>query len=127
MKKTIIYTSILLVITLSLVSYGYIATNNRADQLISKLNALEDNLNNNHWENIKNNTESLNQAWEEANFTWSILMDHNEIDKLDLSISKIISLIELEEKEKALTELRIAKELARQMPSNEKIRIENIF
>ncbi|WP_408954564.1 DUF4363 family protein [Natroniella sp. ANB-PHB2] len=127
MRNTIIYTTILLIFTLILVSYGYIITNNKADQLTSKLNTLEDNLVNNNWDTTRDNTESLNQAWEEASFTWSIFMDHNEIDKLDLSISKIISLVELEKKDKALTELKLAKELARQIPTNEKIKIENIF
>ncbi|MCK8826331.1 DUF4363 family protein [Natroniella acetigena] len=127
MKNIIIYTTILLIITLSLVSYVYIITNNRAEQLILKLDTLEDDLTNNNWDTIENNTDSLNQTWEKASFTWSIFMDHNEIDKLALSISKITSLIKLEKKEKALTELKLAKELARQIPTNEKIRIENIF
>ena len=58
---------------------------------------------------------------------WAILIDHTEIDNIDMALAKIEQYIKTGEKGLALGELSSLELLIRHIPDKEKLSLENIF
>jgi hypothetical protein len=72
----------------------------------------------------------LNGSWEAWNKTkknWAPLIDHEEIDKLDLAVARITQYVNNKEHSLALAELAVLKLLVRHIPEKEAVNLQNIF
>jgi len=130
MRETIIIISILIMIF-----GGAIFTKNflnkTSDEIISKLDELKEDIviakkTNNREEAIKLSND-IYDKWEKMDKTWSILILHDELDTIKISITKMRAQIQEGELEESLEELETTKFLINHIKETEKFKLENIF
>jgi hypothetical protein len=79
------------------------------------------------WEKARDGLKGFDDFWGSAKPVWTILIDHKEIDNIDMALARIEQYIETREKGLALGELSSLELLIRHIPDKEKVSLENIF
>lgn len=118
--------AIIIIITLvDIASYKYLnATSNNIEE---KLNVIEKNIEKSNWHSAESYVDELEKMWVKTSSKWAILIEHREIDDIDMSLSKLKSFIDTKNKDLSLAELKTLKELYSHIPSNEKLNLENVL
>ncbi len=125
---TIIVVSILLVCIGSNISQGYL--NKTANELTENIENLKieiekaQNLEENNSIELANN---IYDRWEEIQEKWSIIIIHNELDLIELSLIGMKTCIEQNEYERSMEELEKASFLLEHIQDKEKLDLKNIF
>lgn len=114
-----------LIILVDIASYNYLYTS--SNSMEKKLEVIEQNIKSEKWMIAKTNADDLEKTWGKVSNKWAILVEHREIDDIDMSLSKLKSFIETKDKDLSLSELKTLKELYSHIPSNEKLTLENIL
>ncbi|MEG6567415.1 DUF4363 family protein [Thermoanaerobacterium saccharolyticum] len=121
----LIATITVLIILVDITSYNYLYSS--SNNMEKKLETIEQNIKNEKWMNAKTNADDLEKTWGKVSNKWAILIEHREIDDIDMSLSKLKSFIDTKDKDLSLSELKTLKELYSHIPSNEKLTFENIL
>ncbi|MEG6570163.1 DUF4363 family protein [Thermoanaerobacterium thermosaccharolyticum] len=116
---------IILIIFVDITSYKYLYTS--SNSMEKKLDVIEKNIKNDNWKSAETCVNDLEKTWGKVNSKWAILIEHREIDDIDMSLSKLKSFIDSKNKDLSLAELKTLKELYNHIPSNEKLTLENIL
>jgi len=95
--------------------------------LISHSDQMKSSIENGNWEQAQDNFKEFSIFWHNAESMWTILLNHNEIDNIDISLAKIEQYIKARETGLALGEMAILKLLIKHIPEKEKLTLENIF
>ena len=82
---------------------------------------------NNDWHKAKETLFILEKQWAETQSKWSMLIDHNEIDNIDISLTKVSAYIEEREQKLALAELSSLKQMVKHIPKKEALALENVL
>lgn len=110
------------------VSYGTYRISQRQGQEIShRLEQIKIRLIRNDWEGAGREARFMQKDWKTARKTWGLIMDHKELDSMDISISRLCSLISSRERALALAEAAVALRLAGHIPEREIPGVGNIF
>lgn len=109
----------------SFTSYRYIQTTTHTSG--QHLEGVEQSISAEKWEQAKNGLSSVRQDWDKNNTWWSILLDHQEIDTIDLSIRRLESFIENQDVTLSLSELSTLKLLFENIHDKEKFTLKNIL
>lgn len=132
MKETIIIIIILILIFLG----DYLIAkylDNTSTSLVSKLDSLENNIikleesNSEGREKITKEIEDVKEEWNTIEEIWAIIVLHQEIDNIEISLLKLESEIKYGELYEALEELSTAKFLVHHIEEKEKFNFKNIF
>lgn len=132
MKETIIIIIILILIFLG----DYLIAkylDNTSTSLVSKLDSLENNIikleesNSEGREKITKEIEDVKEEWNTIEEIWAIIVLHQEIDNIEISLLKLESEIKYGELYEALEELSTAKFLVHHIEDKEKFNLKNIF
>lgn len=121
----LITTITVLIILVDIASYNYLYSS--SNNMEKKLETIEQNIKSEKWMNAKANADDLEKTWGKISSKWAILIEHREIDDIDMSLSKLKSFIDTKDKDLSLSELKTLKELYSHIPSNEKLTLENIL
>ncbi|AFK85054.1 MULTISPECIES: DUF4363 family protein [Thermoanaerobacterium] len=121
----LITTITVLIILVDIASYNYLYSS--SNNMEKKLETIEQNIKSEKWMNAKANADDLEKTWGKISSKWAILIEHREIDDIDMSLSKLKSFIDTKDKDLSLSELKTLKELYGHIPSNEKLTLENIL
>lgn len=121
----LITTITVLIIFVDIASYNYLYSS--SNNMEKKLETIEQNIKSEKWMNAKANADDLEKTWGKVSSKWAILIEHREIDDIDMSLSKLKSFIDTKDKDLSLSELKTLKELYSHIPSNEKLTLENIL
>lgn len=125
---TIIIISILIVVIGSNISLGYLQKT--GNELIEDLEQLKveikkaQNSEENDSMNLANN---IYNKWQKIEEKWSIIIPHNELDLIQVSLIVLKTNIEENDYEKSIEELEKCSFLLENMQEKEKIRLNNIF
>lgn len=125
-KAVILIAAILVVIIVSSIlvdNYLELSSQKIADQIES----IEKNAKLNDWCKAEETLSVLESQWSETKSKWSMLIDHNEVDNIDVSLTRVSSFIEDREQKFALAELSILKQIVRHIPKKVTLTLENIF
>jgi hypothetical protein len=95
--------------------------------LLSQSQRIEENINKHLWDASKESLNNLKSTWKKAKAIWTILLNHTEIDNIDLAIVRIEQFINARETGLALAEISSLKLLFKHIPEKEKLTLENIF
>lgn len=82
---------------------------------------------NEDWESAQTEIEKLKEEWRSVMKLWSPLVDHHEIDNIDITLLKLKPLIDTKDKSTALSEATALKEYITHIPEKEKLNISNLF
>ena len=130
MKETTIIISILVIIF-----GGAIYTRNflekTSGEINSKLEDLKEEIliakESNNRERAKELSNEIYSKWEEMNKTWSIIVLHDELDTIQISLTRMKAQVDEGELEKGLEELEITKFLINHIKEKEKFNLKNVF
>ncbi|HHV99493.1 MAG TPA: DUF4363 family protein [Clostridiaceae bacterium] len=125
-KAVILIAAILIIIVVSsMFVHNYLKSSSQ--KIINHIENIEENTRNNDWHKAEEIVSTLESLWSDTKSKWSVLIDHNEIDNIDESLTRVSSYIEEREKKLALAELSLLKQMVQHIPEKEALALENVF
>ncbi len=122
---------LLIIVTLGLIlGVGYYTiseVSGTSEVLLSHCNDIKTGVRDGEWEKALEHLKRFDDFWNGIKPLWAILIDHTEIDNIDMALAKIEQYIKTGEKGLALGELSSLELLIRHIPDKEKVSLENIF
>ncbi len=79
------------------------------------------------WGQAENKLNQLNNSWEEVKHIWSALIDHQEIDNIDVTLSRLQKLVETRDVSSSVSEAAALKKFIDHIPEKESLNMDNIF
>ena len=128
MKEIIIIVFILIIIFGGAL-YTQKFLNNTSDMLVSKLENLKTDLqneNDNH-EILEKQTDEIYGEWEDINEKWSVIVLHDEIDLIETSLIRMKSKIKTGSLDESMEDLDTSIFLLKHIKEKEKTSLKNIF
>ncbi|EOC99604.1 DUF4363 family protein [Caldisalinibacter kiritimatiensis] len=120
---------VILVLVVIVIGWGliYNFVEKNTSEFINNLDDLSKKVENNDWEGAKIQFYKIEKKWDKAKNTWSIILDHHEIDNIDLSIAKASKYIKTQDSSLSLGEIEVLRKLFGIVRENEALTITNIF
>ncbi|KKC30405.1 hypothetical protein CDSM653_00495 [Caldanaerobacter subterraneus subsp. pacificus DSM 12653] len=100
------------------------STSQKIDSLLSKV---EDHIKSGDWEKAKDWVEKAESEWKKIDRKWALLVEHREIDEIEINMEKLKSFVESKNRDQSMAQLKTVKMLLKYVPENEKPTFENIF
>jgi len=120
----------IIVITLLLLGGSY--TSHRFIQTTTQmigdqLDTVEGSLAQQKWEAAKNELTTAEQSWEKSDIWWTVLLDHQEIEAIDLSLKRLEKNIEAQDFSHSIGEVSTLKLRFKSIYESVKLTVKNIF
>ncbi len=125
--KFILGISIMLFIILALSITAYLFIKNMTENIEEKLYLLNNDINNKKWLNASEIFKDITKKWEKAETIFPVLIDHDELHNLEISLAKISVFIKNKNKKELLVEINVALKLISSISEQEKLSLKNIF
>ncbi|TGE39681.1 DUF4363 family protein [Desulfosporosinus fructosivorans] len=109
----------------SFASYQYITT--ATGTMGTLLESVENSITVEKWEKADEELNITQKKWEDNNMWWSILLDHQAIDNIDINLKRLEKHIGVQDISESLGELTTLKLLFEQISGAEMFTLENIF
>lgn len=119
-----------LIIGLLIILAGVASTNlldTQAEGLFRDLASMEKSVENENWSSALQLNRQFTQKWDQSKKTWSMLIDHIEIDSINISLSELESYLKEKEKSDALSRISVLKILIKHIPDKESFKLKNIL
>jgi hypothetical protein len=113
------------VLLLDIVSFKYL--DKTSENLNKMLTVVQQNIEKEHWKEAKKSIEKAEREWKKIGKKWAILVEHREIDEIEINMEKLKSYVETKNKDLSMAQLKAIKMLIRHIPQNEKPTLENIL
>lgn len=117
----------ILVIIIAASVYGYYILKNYSDSIYTLLDKIESDVRNNNWDKVRETREKLRDKWDKAQVIFPFIVDHAEFHDLNISLSRLFTMLDVEEYKYILPEISVARKLTRQILDQEKLTLKNIF
>jgi len=98
-----------------------------AEELTKSIEKMEEHAWANNWKEAGYELDRTMENWSGTKKTWSALIDHQEIDNIDVTLSRLQVLIRGKESADALSEAAVLKKYVSHIPDTEKLTWKNIF
>lgn len=130
MKEAIIIIVVITLVTISsFITQNYLETT--SDEILGKLTELKTKIamleENDNTNDINQMATQIIEKWEEVNKNWSMIVIHEELDNIELSLIELKTCIETSELEDGLKELDKSIFLVGHIKDKESFRMKNIF
>jgi hypothetical protein len=125
--KVILLVTILLTL---IIGAGIFTTRSLTDTskvLDNQISELENNVRNKTWNKADKSLLAIENEWSKNKSAWATLIDHTEIDSIDITLAKLSRYIETREPSSALAEASALSKLIRHIPRKVSFNIENIL
>lgn len=96
-------------------------------KLVNSIEEIEKNAKIEDWGQAQTNLKKVNDIWSDVKGTWSALIDHQEIDNIDVTLSRLEMLVQSKEVPSSLSEAAALRKYIGHIPAKEKLDIENLF
>ncbi|MHB1393288.1 MAG: DUF4363 family protein [Clostridia bacterium] len=104
-----------------------LALNSESQRLNSSLSTLEEDIENQNWDEAVKKLEKFHSKWDKTSVVWSMLIDHYEIDNIELVLSQLLSYVKTKDKNEALSKMSALRTLIKHIPAKESFNLKNIF
>ena len=123
---------VLSVVILAALIFGMSAVSQKilfatASDLERELSRVEDSTVSNDWIAAENSLRNVSEKWSGIKNTWAILIDHMEIDNIDITLTRVEKYILCRDTSSALAEASALMKYIKHIPVKESLNIENIF
>lgn len=126
MKQIItIFIIIFLFIGISMYTNFYLETSSQ--NIVSHIDSIETHCRHQDWNSINKELQLVNDKWENTKTIWSMLIEHDEVDKIESSLSKVSKYIESKNTSEILAENSNLKVMVKHIPQTYYLNLENIF
>ncbi|WP_407306805.1 DUF4363 family protein [Desulfosporosinus sp. SB140] len=109
----------------SFASYHYIQGTTQT--LGSQLDTLEQSISSQQWDAAEKELDTAQQHWDNNKNWWTVLLDHQEVDRIDLSFKRLDKYLVTQNLPLSLGELSDLELLIHHISDSEKLTIENIL
>ena len=109
----------------SLASYRYIQTTTQSLEV--QLETVEQSISTKQWEAAQKELNTAEQSWDNTKTWLTVLLDHQEIDNIDISMKRLDKYIMTQEGSLSLGEVATLRLLVDQIYDTEKISLRNIL
>ena len=103
------------------------ALNSESQRLNDSLAALEEDILKQNWDDALKKFEKFHNKWDKVSSIWSMLVDHYEIDNIELILSQLNSYVKNQDKNEALSQMSSLKTLIKHIPAKESFNFQNVF
>ncbi|MGI6584577.1 MAG: DUF4363 family protein [Gracilibacteraceae bacterium] len=103
------------------------ALNSESQRLDASLSSLEEDIRNQNWDSALEKLDEFHSKWDKISSLWSMLVDHYEIDNIELLLSQLASFVKNKNKNDALSCVSSLKTLIKHIPDKESLSLKNIF
>lgn len=111
-------------------SWNYIYSNYVDDyciEFINSLNSISDNIDKDNWKDANDELLKISKQWNNIRYTWSILLDHHEIDNIDIAMVKLIKNIQLKNVYLSYDQIQSLKQFFKIVKENEQLTLTNVL
>ncbi|HWJ03565.1 MAG TPA: DUF4363 family protein [Verrucomicrobiae bacterium] len=122
---TVVGFGFVLLLVLSWAAYGLV--DSAARQLSQSFEQVEQSVSSEKWDLARENLNLAHDQWETTKQWWSILLDHQEIDNIDISISRLEKYVETHGLSLSLGEVSTLKMLVEHISDKEKMNLKNVL
>jgi len=98
-----------------------------SQEIVNIIEDIEKEINKKDWDGIQVSVSSLQKHWQEISKLWKIFTEHEELDKIELSMLKVKEYAGVKNEDLIRPELESLKFLVDHIYTNNKFNIENIF
>lgn len=98
-----------------------------SDQMVLSIEKVEEGIKKKDWEQAKNQIDRIMKLWADSKGTWSALVDHQEIDNIDVTLSRLQTLVNSKDTASALQEAAALRKFVGHIPNKEKLSLDNVF
>ena len=126
MKTFLVAMLVLIILIAGILVYSSTLKNIERD-LLSDIEDISDSVNREDWVNANKQTKTLTEKWTKHEVILAMFNDHEDLDKIRLSIGNLkesISYKNSEQTKKAITEIKI---LLERLKKNDSLSLENIL
>lgn len=96
-------------------------------RMVQAIEEVENNSKTGKWDHAEASLEKVNDIWSAVKGTWSVLTDHQEIDNVEVTLSRLQILVQNKDVSSALSEAAALKKYIDHIPFKEKLNFENLF
>lgn len=121
---------IILSLTILIVVGGCLSLNtldSESKNLNDSLSKLESDVEGQNWEAASTKLEAFHSKWDSISNIWSMLIDHYEIDNIELAVSQLTSYVRTKDKSEALSQMSSLRALIKHIPEKESFNLKNIL
>ncbi|HWQ71722.1 MAG TPA: DUF4363 family protein [Desulfitobacteriaceae bacterium] len=115
----------ILIISGSAASYNYINSTSR--NLVAQLENAEKAIQDQQWTLAREQLEQTENNWDKTKYWWTILLNHHEIDNIELSSQRLKQYLINQDKTLSLAEISALEMLFEHIADTEAVNIENIL
>ena len=119
--------AISLVVFLGIGIYSEIWISNTAQEVSLEVAHLAETVRNHNWNEAAKLIDDIHKRWASITDRWDIIVDHSEIDEVNLALIRATKFIETESFELALAEIAVIHHMVLHIAEKESLRILNIF
>lgn len=109
----------------SLSSMYYIS--NQSESMLELLSTLENHIDSEDWNKAETTFKAFKNNWTKIDPKWSMLIDHYEIDYINMDIGELDAFIKSKDKTNALAKMSSLQLLVKHIPEKEYVNLKNIF
>lgn len=93
----------------------------------NQLNTVEQSLSDRKWELAKKELTTAQQSWEMSNLWWTILIEHQEIDTINISMKRLEKYIEAQDLPQSMVEVTTLKLRVENIYESIRLSVKNLF
>ena len=122
---------IIIVVVLVIIFTGSIASANflqsSSGSMNQELKIVYEKVKSKEWDKAHQQLQLVDEKWGKIKDSWAVFLDHQEIDNIELSLSKMREYVKNGDKIQSLAEISLLKLLFEHIPEKEKFSFKNIF
>lgn len=125
--RTITYVGIGFVLLLALGYSSYLYIDSSANTLTQRLAYVDDSIHNGKWDRAEQEFKSTQNIWQNTKKWWTLLLDHQEIDNIDISMQRLGQYVKTKGVALSLAEVSSLHMLVEHIADTESFTLTNIF
>lgn len=127
MRTAVIVLILILVFTFCLDIASYYYLKNTAAYLSDSIGGLPQKIEGGNWTSAYDDLIVASKQWSSIKGIWAVLINHEEIDNIDMSLTRLKSFVKYNDTEEAMAEYNTFKMLVDHIPENQRFSLVNIF
>ncbi len=107
--------------------FAYYYIDNTAHTLLTVTETVEKNVEAGEWQQAGKNFSKMYSSWNRISPKWTVLIDHQELDNINVSIFRVKKFMDTRDLPGFMTELAELKLLLKHIPEKEALNLKNIL
>jgi len=108
-------------------TFSYYYLDSSAKNLLAEAEITEKHVQTGQWDQARERFGRFQKSWETTAKKWTVLIDHQELDEINVSMAKIREFIITENGPELMAELAELKLLLKHIPEKEALNIKNVL